>query len=115
MPQCPTCGANAPEQAVVCSDCGMDLTGIEAPPPAAPSPVSPLPEIGGSPPAFPSFPSYPSPPPAAAGDLRGLARLTLRRNGILTNEVFELGERVTLGRFEPDLGPVDVDLGFLPE
>lgn len=113
MPQCPTCGANAPEQAVVCSDCGMDLTGIDAAPKAEASPVNPLPELGASSPSLSGFPSYPSPP--TAGDLKGLARLTLRRNGILTNEVFELGERVTIGRFEPDLGPVDVDLGFLPE
>jgi pSer/pThr/pTyr-binding forkhead associated (FHA) protein len=45
----------------------------------------------------------------------GLARLTLKRSGVLTSETFQLGERVTVGRFDPDSGPVDVDLGALPE
>jgi len=39
----------------------------------------------------------------------------LRRGGALTNQVFSLGERGILGRFDPETGPVDVDLAPLPE
>jgi pSer/pThr/pTyr-binding forkhead associated (FHA) protein len=44
-----------------------------------------------------------------------LAKLTLRRGGALTNESFPVGEHVTIGRFDVETGPVDVDLGPLPE
>jgi len=43
------------------------------------------------------------------------ARITLRRGGTITSEVFQLGERAVLGRFDPETGPVDVDLAQLPE
>jgi pSer/pThr/pTyr-binding forkhead associated (FHA) protein len=39
----------------------------------------------------------------------------LKRGGALTSESFPLWERVVLGRFDPDTGPVDVDFGALPE
>lgn len=45
-----------------------------------------------------------------------LARLEVKRHGSLTNEIFEIGgEEVTLGRFSPDTGPVDIDFSKLPE
>ncbi len=43
------------------------------------------------------------------------ARITLRRGGTTTSEVFALGSRAVLGRFDPETGPVDVDLAQLPE
>jgi pSer/pThr/pTyr-binding forkhead associated (FHA) protein len=44
-----------------------------------------------------------------------MARLTLRRAGALTSESFPLAEQVSIGRFDVETGPVDVDLGPLPE
>ena len=43
------------------------------------------------------------------------ASLTLMRGGVETTERFALGKRSVVGRFDPDSGPVDVDMGPLPE
>lgn len=43
------------------------------------------------------------------------ARLTVKRGGLLTEDVFEFAPPATIGRFDPSVGPVDVDLGNLPE
>jgi pSer/pThr/pTyr-binding forkhead associated (FHA) protein len=43
------------------------------------------------------------------------ARLVLHRNGAETEEVFEVRGHATIGRFDAAVGPVDVDLGPLPE
>lgn len=91
MPQCVVCGVSVPEGAKVCPDCG---TVVQSPP-------GPTPEI--VPPAPPASPSG------------SLARLTLKRQGTVTSETFPLGGRVVVGRFDADSGPVDVDLGRLPE
>lgn len=105
MPQCPTCGGGVSEEADVCPNCGMDLKS---------SPVS-VPEVVPVPlPVPPDVPEVtPLPPSTAPGG--GLAQLTLKRSGALTSETFPVGENVVLGRFDPDTGPVDVDLGPLPE
>jgi len=34
---------------------------------------------------------------------------------VLTTEAFPIGDRVVIGRFDAESGPVDVDLGPLPE
>lgn len=101
MPDCPTCSAYISEQDSVCHACGMDLRSTPPPPPAA----SPLPRATPSPPAA-------SPLPPASG-----ARLIVKRHGALTTEHFLLGEEkhIIVGRFDPDSGPVDLDLGSLPE
>jgi len=65
-------------------------------PPAAPAPVQPV-----SPEA-----SAPPPPPAA---------LHVKRGGLQTGDVFLIGDRVVIGRYLPETGPVDVDLTALPE
>jgi pSer/pThr/pTyr-binding forkhead associated (FHA) protein len=49
-----------------------------------------------------------------ADSLAGAARITLKRNGIPA-ESFPVGEQALLGRFDSETGPVDVDLGQLPE
>lgn len=77
-------------------------------PPATPRPAAPMTGVLGAPPV----PEAPPPPPVLPA---ATATLTLKRGGALTAEVFTLGERVVLGRFDPDSGPVDVDLGPLPE
>jgi hypothetical protein len=80
-----------------------------APPPMAPAPSPPAPQAAPAPgPAAPA----PSAPPAVAVKQ---ARLTLKRGGALSNESFPFSGRVGVGRFDVDSGPVDVDLGPLPE
>jgi pSer/pThr/pTyr-binding forkhead associated (FHA) protein len=41
--------------------------------------------------------------------------LLLKRGGVLTGEEFPIGEKVVIGRFHEETGPVDVDLSHLPE
>lgn len=43
------------------------------------------------------------------------AKLTLRRSGTLTDHVFEFAAPAIVGRFDPSVGPIDVDLGSLDE
>ena len=88
------------------------------PAPVAEAAVAAIPSGPGSPDAAPApvddaatvSPAAPSAPAPA-----GTARLTLKRSGMLTSEVFEFGERVTIGRFDPESGPIDIDMGRLPE
>lgn len=143
--ECPTCGSIVSSADSICADCGMELqSGAPSPvPPAeaapssssAPSPASdpgadatvvlPPGDANGidfdsldipvtddsSPQAAPPA-SAPVPAPASAP---APARLILKRNGALTEEVFPLSERVTVGRFDVDSGPVDIDMASLPE
>jgi hypothetical protein len=132
MPQCPTCGSTVSENAEVCPDCGMDLKDVETPSAEA-SPDASLPspvEESASPGAIPiqvNAPSShmaeispaPAPPaetaPFPAPSSGGKAQIALKRSGILTGDAFPFAGRVVIGRFDPDSGPVDVDLGPLPE
>lgn len=142
MVQCPTCGSEASEQAAFCPDCGTDLKpagvaaaptptapaetptgsapaveaelGIDAEPASAPvaasaEPVAAVPEAPAPAAATPSVPA------AEAASGAGGARLILKRSGAATSEVFPIGGHVTIGRFDAETGPVDVDLGNLPE
>jgi|CXWL01.1.fsa_nt_gi hypothetical protein len=43
------------------------------------------------------------------------ARLVVKRNGIEVEDMFDLNPPSIIGRFDPGVGPVDVDLGPLPE
>ena len=56
-------------------------------------------------------------PPAQKQQTSGTgARLTLRRGGALSQEVFSIASGpAVIGHFDPETGPVDVDLGPLPE
>lgn len=45
----------------------------------------------------------------------GRAKLVLKRSGVETDHVFEFGSPATVGRFDPAVGPIDVDLGPLEE
>jgi pSer/pThr/pTyr-binding forkhead associated (FHA) protein len=54
--------------------------------------------------------------PQEAGDAPALgSRLVLKRANRETEEVFPFAPPVVIGRFAPDAGPVDVDLGTIPE
>lgn len=43
------------------------------------------------------------------------ATLILKRSGALTQDSFPVRPPAIIGRFDPDVGPIDVDLGSLPE
>jgi hypothetical protein len=42
-------------------------------------------------------------------------QLTVKRSGALTDIVFPVNPPTIIGRFDPAVGPIDVDLGTLPE
>lgn len=44
-----------------------------------------------------------------------VARLTVRRSGVDTSEVFAFAPPAVIGRFDPNVGPIEVDLAGLPE
>lgn len=50
-----------------------------------------------------------------ADDAAGHARLVVKRNGAATDIEFPVSSPAVIGRFDPAVGPVDVDLGNLPE
>lgn len=116
MPQCPTCGSNVAEAATVCTDCGMDIKGLTpAAAPDAPAPAVAVAPSGNTAGRAVTGKVTPVPPAGAEAVSAGLGKLTLRRNGTLTAENFPMGEQAVVGRFDPETGPVDVDLGRLPE
>ena len=109
----------------------------------APPANSPAPAVEGGPTAPPA-PADPGPPPVPAASSSPLAdtsapagtgpgapaavptggspasatqpRLRIRRFGALTGEEIPLqGDRLMVGRFDPETGPVDLDLSALPE
>lgn len=43
------------------------------------------------------------------------AKFIVKRNNAETEEVFDVVPPATIGRFDPSVGPVDIDLGSLPE
>lgn len=52
--------------------------------------------------------------PAAEIEI-AVARLVALENGTETDMAFPLPERGTIGRFDPAVGPVEVDLGSVPD
>lgn len=42
-------------------------------------------------------------------------RITVKRGGVMTEEVFDFSPPAVIGRFDPSVGPIDIDLGALPE
>jgi len=43
------------------------------------------------------------------------ATLVVKRNGAETEEVFPVNSPCVIGRFDPAVGPIDIDLASLPE
>ena len=143
MKTCLTCGASVANDAEVCPDCGMEFEGaassMQAPAPLANSndegagftvdfgdntPASnndlDEPEFDFAPPeprvVLEKSEAAPAAMPVGAPiEAKGSARITLRRGGALTGESFSFGSGAIVGRFDPDSGPVDVDLAPLPE
>ncbi|MDR3691660.1 MAG: FHA domain-containing protein [Fimbriimonas sp.] len=52
---------------------------------------------------------------AEAAPLAQTAKLVLKRGGVLTDVEFIVHPPATIGRFDPSIGPIDVDLGPQPE
>lgn len=54
---------------------------------------------------------------ATAGEDGGVTgpRLIVKRSGAETDTVFPVNHGSIIGRFDPSVGPIDVDLGSLPE
>lgn len=52
---------------------------------------------------------------AVAATADGQASLTVKRGGQLTDIVFPFTAPATIGRFDPSVGPLDVDLGSIEE
>ena len=44
-----------------------------------------------------------------------LARLVVKRSGVETDVDFPVNSPCIIGRFDPSVGPIDIDLGSLPE
>ncbi len=115
---CPICGAELPEGAEMCSECGTQIAA--APPGVGEQPGA---EGAGVPQAVPQEAmgaseqavEAPAPPQPSAGAPAPPARLLLKRAGALTGDTFPVGERAVIGRFDAETGPVDLDLGMLPE
>jgi hypothetical protein len=55
-----------------------------------------------------------SEPESAGGALTG-AHLSLKRGGEEPGITFPLGGAMVVGRFDPSVGPIDIDLGSIPE
>ena len=53
--------------------------------------------------------------PLAGDDSQPAARLVVKRNGVETDESFPVNPPATIGRFDPSVGPIDIDLGNSPE
>ena len=144
MKTCLTCGASVADDAEVCPDCGMEFESAAANASAAPAASNGgagfTVDFGAQSDADDEAPieldkmNFEFAPAGVAGEPtvvlekfdaapnaatpsapRGMAHITLRRGGALTSEVFQFGSGAVVGRFDPDSGPVDVDLAPLPE
>ena len=52
---------------------------------------------------------------SAPGGECHLARLVVKRSGAETDVEFPVNPPCVIGRFDPSIGPIDIDLGALPE
>jgi len=108
--RCPTCGIDISEGTTFCPDCGMEFTSGQ------PVEVMQAPQEAAHQQALqPVAVGVASPPSPIAAPQTGIARLLLKRGGLLTGEEFVVGAGVVIGRFHEETGPVDVDLSHLPE
>jgi pSer/pThr/pTyr-binding forkhead associated (FHA) protein len=54
-------------------------------------------------------------PDAEAASAANLAKLVVKRNGAETDVVFPVNSPCVIGRFDPAVGPIDIDLAGIPE
>lgn len=143
MIKCQICQHENPEGAEYCENCGASLTSSAQPAASAPAdstasttssaaatpqpaayeaPASAFEAAGATvalPPRDPAPPGASVPAPAPAGTpatTGGNARLVPHRYGVASaEEIPLLGESLIIGRFDPESGPVDIDLENTPE
>ena len=122
---CPACDYENASDADFCEACGYELAGVSAgsptPIPAPPETVftAPTPPVDYSPaPVFtPPLPSPPVTPPIPTPPIpttSTTARLICKQPGVSTPESYLDGSNVIIGKFDPDMGPVDIDLEGFP-
>ncbi len=130
MVTCAICGKENPAGVEYCEDCGAALlptattgatpastpvqAGDSAEVPASEPPFMSQDESAAAPPEAPTAPpestAAPSPTPVVN------PRLAPKRYGAVGTEEIPLqGERLVVGRFDPETGPVDIDLSGTPE
>ena len=122
---CPSCNYENPDQSEFCAACGSEIsspleaflppTKVQKPAPTIYSPSDDAIEIH---PPIPQ-PTYPNPTPAPIDVATptisaGTARLTPKQIGSFVPEFPLDGSNAIVGRFDPDSGPVDVDLEGFP-
>jgi hypothetical protein len=122
---CPECAHENPAGSEFCDVCGSELPKTSSAPspveetiiigtpdftyPSTSDPVSAF--VGNTPePFIPPAPSYPAP---VATSTATTARLVAKKQGVPTPE-FDLESSNLVGKFDPDMGPVEVDLEDFP-
>ncbi len=128
MVACAICGKENPAGVEYCEDCGAALPGSAGATsvPAEADPFGREQEAGGGEPSVASAPApgdsatASSASPVPAGDSAAPAlinpRLAWKRYGAITAEEIPLqGDHLVVGRFDPETGPVDIDLSAAPE
>jgi pSer/pThr/pTyr-binding forkhead associated (FHA) protein len=109
---CPTCGNKITEQDEICSECGMDLAEVRKQsfpvPDMKPKPLAT--ELSTNEITEQKERHQPFQP--SLGEAK--AKIVLKRGGVLTENTFLIsGKQTIIGRFDPDSGPVDIDLSCL--
>lgn len=120
---CAGCGHENPDEVEFCEVCGAELV-------VASVPVSSSPPVESSPPSITQVTLIPSPPveqpganePSPAVSVSAVstiaattARLIAKQSSGSSAPEFPLdGSTMIVGRFDPDTGPVDIDLEGLP-
>jgi hypothetical protein len=131
MQKCQVCEKENPDGVEYCEDCGASLVAPVAAPSGAPPSASDEPP-GGAPldpeqaaPPAPADAAQMGAPPALTGAPPAAAppsgngarpRLAVKRFGALTGEEIPLmSDRLLVGRFDSETGPVDIDLSAAAE
>lgn len=127
MVACTICGRENPAGVEYCEDCGAALNATAgapladsgSPEPSVSEVASPAPsDAPRSPEVEPIVLPPTSPEVGEATPVPAVAnpRLAVKRYGVVTaEEIPLLGERLVVGRFDPESGPVDIDLSGVPE
>ncbi len=132
MATCAICGKENPAGVEYCEDCGAALAPTATPAVAAESPPVPAGDSAEMPASEPPFTpqdesaTVPAPVEVPASAPAGTTappstpivnpRLAPKRYGaVSTDEIPLQGDRLVVGRFDPETGPVDIDLSGTPE
>jgi pSer/pThr/pTyr-binding forkhead associated (FHA) protein len=113
---CPACSYDNADDSEFCDACGYEL-GSPTPvrPPAPTIVISPgltNDTFTTPPPTFPPLPPLPTPPTFTPST--GTARLISKQSNVPTSEFLLDGSNAVIGKFDPDMGPVDIDLDGFP-